>query len=401
MVAKKISAQKEVMKGVIDLIRHKVFYGHILQQLTKVYTGHGIPTMGVGKRVDDMLIKLYINQDFVQKIWDEADSEDVAWQQLLGVLEHEVLHIILDHLTLRFSDKTRGAVAVDLSVNSYINRNNLPPSGQFAEDYSMETKKSAMWYYQNLQDNEEFKKRCAQGQFGAEGMMSDAVNSHEMWEDAAKDPLMKEFVKDIIKKSHDLCNNEYGSIPGEIIGQVDILLQKKKAIIPWNKVLRNFAASACESNLDYTMKKISRRFGTRPGTRKEDVLNLAVAVDTSGSICDDQLKLFFNEIKWIWKNGANITVYEADMAICHTYKFKGKFNGNVHGRGGTDLEPVLIETEGKYDGLIYFTDFYAPHIEKKYRIPTLWVLTTEMEREQFPYPWGKHIKIEDNRARPV
>jgi predicted metal-dependent peptidase len=159
-----------------------------------------------------------------------------------------------------------------------------------------------------------------------------------------------------------------------------------------------FVATCAESSLDYTVKRVSRRYGTRPGTRKEDVLNLAVAVDTSGSISDDQLRLFFNEIRWVWKNGVSITVFEADTKVQAKYKFKGKFNGKVHGRGGTDLEPALKETEGRYDALIYFTDFYAPMIGRRYNIPTLWVLTTDLERSQYPYKWGRFIKIEDGKA---
>ena len=82
MKTKKVDAKKEVMKGVVDLIRHKIFYGHILQQLTKVYEGHPIPTMGVGKRSDELLIKLYVNEKWIDEMWEKASSDDQAWQWL-------------------------------------------------------------------------------------------------------------------------------------------------------------------------------------------------------------------------------------------------------------------------------------------------------------------------------
>ena len=165
------------------------------------------------------------------------------------------------------------------------------------------------------------------------------------------------------------------------------------------KRAKSSAVMRCaESILDYTVKRISRRFGTRPGTRKGDVLRVAVAVDVSGSISDDQLKIFFNEIRWIWKNGVQVVVYEADCRVCATYPFKGKFTGKVHGRGGTDLEPVLREVEGHYDALIYFTDFFAPAISRQYRIPTLWVLHSDMDRENYPAKWGRHIRIDEGKA---
>jgi hypothetical protein len=125
---------------------------------------------------------------------------------------------------------------------------------------------------------------------------------------------------------------------------------------------------------------------------------MANGVVVHNSISDSQLKLFFNEIRWIWKNGAKVTVYEADADVQAVYPFKGKFTGKVHGRGGTDLEPVLKRVEGEHDALVYFTDFYAPKIEKRYRIPVLWVLNTGLEKKDYPVQWGKYVKIEGDKA---
>jgi len=404
-VAKAIDVKREIVCGVVDLIRHKQFYGHILQQLDKIFISgkvgpFGTKTMSVGKRRGDILVKLFINEDYVKRLFANHGDKD-GWNYLIAALEHEVLHLVFDHLTLTFSDKLRGNVAVDLVVNSCIEKDRIGEGWLTPEMYGFEPNKSAFWYYQNLQGNSTFQQQCAQGQFGAQGLFSDAVDSHKIWEEARKDPVLAEFVKDIVRQAKELCNKSYGSIPGKVLEQIEDILRKKKQIVPWQRVLRLFCASSTESVIDFTMKRVSRRFGTRPGSRKGDVLNLAVAVDTSGSISDRQLLLFFNEIRWIWKNGAIVTVYEADCDVQSVYEFRGKFNGKVHGRGGTDLEPVLKEVEGRYDALIYFTDFYAPPIAKRYGIPTLWVLTTELSRDKFPYKWGKFIKIEDARAIPA
>jgi len=221
-----------------------------------------------------------------------------------------------------------------------------------------------------------------------------------MWEAAQEDPILGEFIKDMVRKARDLCNHDYGDVPGSIIDELDNLLAPPRPIVPWNQVLRTFVASSMESDLDWTIKRRSRRYGTRPGTRKADVLKLAVAIDTSGRISDEQFELFCGEIHWILKNGSvNITVFEADAEIQAVYPFKGKFTGEIHGRGGTELEPVLMRvTEERFDSLIYFTDFYAPKIEHRYNIPILWVLTTELDRADFPYQWGRFIKIEDGKA---
>ena len=402
--------KKELIKGIVYLSRHKEFYGHIVQQLQKVYvhSDHKIQTASVGRFPGERFIKMHLNLDFFANIF-KGDDRDISWKYMCGILEHEILHIVFGHLFVHLEDRCRANVAFDCVVNAIIEPDdkgdNLPSFGgkkQYIHPahYNFPTDKSALWYYTHLRDNEKFKQQCASGAFGVGGILSHVMSSHSSWEDLKDDVVAKEFAKDIIRKAKDLCGKNYGNIPGEVIEQIDELLKKERAIVPWAKVLRMFVATAAESVLDYTVKRRSKRFGTRPGTRKGDVLNIAVAIDTSGSIDDWQLKMFWNEIRWIWKNGAKVWIYECDTEISERspFLFRGRWDGEVHGRGGTDLEPPLRESEGNYDALIYFTDFYAPKIEHRYKIPVLWVLTTEYEKEDYPYPWGRHIKIEEGKA---
>lgn len=394
---KTIEPRRATSCGIIDLIRHKVFYGHVIQQLLKTFVSgdHPIDTLAVGKHPKEMLVKLYINTDFLKGLNQKAENEDQYWKWINGVLEHETLHIVFDHLSSVWADKTRGNVAVDCVVNSLIPKDHLPPNCVHPENYGFPLNKSSTWYYEQLAKNEEYKKQCESGAFGKGGILSHIMNSHGQWQGSvAEDPLLKEFIKDIVRTAKDLCNKDYGNIPAGVLAQIDEVLKKRKAMVPWNQVLRNFVASATESNLDYTMKRESKRYGTRPGVKKEDVLNLAVAIDTSGSISDEMLKIFLQEILWIHNCGAQIHIFEADADIAFDYKFKGKFTTDVHGRGGTDLEPVCKHCEGKFDALIYFTDFYAPPIPHRYKIPTLWVLTTDMDKESYPVKWGRHVKID-------
>lgn len=392
-----LSIEKELIKGIVDIARNKEFYGHVIQQLERVFVGdeHTVKTAAVGRVAGDRFIKMYLSRKFFSDLFQEHGRQK-GWVYMLGVLEHEIIHIVFGHLFLVFNDHTRGNVAKDLVVNGLIPNDTLPGEYVLPEHYGLERGKSAMWYYTHLQNNKTYQKQCSEGAFGVGGALSHIMSSHKMWEDVKDDLVAKEFAKDIVRKAKDLSDKNYGNIPGAVISQIDTLLKKEKSLIPWAKVLRMFVATCAESILDYTVKRISRRYGTRPGTRKGDILRIAVAIDTSGSISESQLKVFFNEIRWIWKNGAQITVYEADCKVCASYQFKGKFTGKVHGRGGTDLEPVLKEVENDgYDALIYFTDFYAPEIKKRYKIPTLWVLHSAMDPEHYPVKWGRHIRLED------
>jgi len=396
-----LSLRNELMKGMVHISRRKEFYGHVIQQFEKVYVDgdHQVKTAAVGRKPGERFIKLYFNEDFFGQIFKENEIEN-ARKYVMGVQEHEIIHVVCGCLFLEFQDWTRGNVAKDCVVNCFIDRESLPGKYVHPDNYGFPENKSAMWYYTNLRDNPEYKKQCASGAFGEGGELSHVMSSHGMWKDVKGDTMTREFVKDIIRKSKELSGKRYGELPGDLRDIVDGILLRKKSLIPWGKVFRMFCASASESILDYTVKRISRRFGTRPGTRKGDVLRLAVAIDTSGSISDDQLRIFWNEVRWVYRNGAIVYVYECDTRLSERspITFKGKWDGKVHGRGGTDLEPVLKEVEGKYDALIYFTDFEAPRIEKKYRIPILWVLTNDMDPEDYPYEWGRVIKIDTDKA---
>ena len=406
-----VNVKKEVNLSSIELIRSFPFYGHILVQLPKIFLSKdnslGIPTLGVGKdKKEDILIKLYICLDYVQHVYEEHGNKK-GFMHLIEVLKHEILHIVFGHLAIDMPDKQRLAIACDLAVNSYVNKDKMisstdPKTGQkrtqgcFAEDYGLESKKSALWYYAQLLKNPKYKQQCEDGQFGVDGFMSDVVNKHSLWDKIKEDPMLNEMMRDLVRKATKICRetNKWGDIPGDLIDQLDDLTKHKKALIPWKQLLRVFIASAMESNLAYTIKRRSRRYGTRPGTKKEDVLKLAIGIDTSGSISEEQLNMFFSELYWIHKNGAKITVIECDTQIQREYPYE-QFDGRVQGRGGTDLEPVLKQvSEQKYDALIFFTDFYTGEIKTNYGIPILWVLShCNLSPEEYPYAWGHHIKI--------
>ena len=114
--------EKELIKGIVNLSRHKEFYGHIVQQFQKVWVSgkHRIQTAAVGRFPGERFIKMFLNTDFFCKIFKENDKTQ-AWTYMLNVLEHELVHIVFGHLFLHFEDRIRGNVAVDCVVNGILN----------------------------------------------------------------------------------------------------------------------------------------------------------------------------------------------------------------------------------------------------------------------------------------
>lgn len=208
-----------------------------------------------------------------------------------------------------------------------------------------------------------------------EDKASGTIDSHEMWKATAGDEIADGMIKDIIRHANDICRqtNNWGDMPGEVTKAIGDAYTSKKEVIPWEVVLKEFIASSSENVLGYTMKRRSKRYDTRPGTMKEDTLNIAIGIDTSGSISNDMLELFFNELRWIDKTGTKMTVFEWDTQVNREYDFR-EYDGNIVGRGGTDPTDFLEQvSERKFDCIITFTDLYFAPIAKDYKIPMLWV----------------------------
>lgn len=169
---------------------------------------------------------------------------------------------------------------------------------------------------------------------------------------------------------------EWGKLPAGLRRHLEALEAKRKPVVNWRRLLRIFAESSSRTYVRNTLKRPSRRYGTTPGIRIRKRQKLLVAVDTSGSIRDEELKDFFTEIYHIWKQGAEVTVVECDLHIAARYPYKGIAPTEVHGRGGTSFDPPLrlANEEILPDAVIYFTDAVAPAAEIVARMPVLWLI---------------------------
>lgn len=209
-------------------------------------------------------------------------------------------------------------------------------------------------------------------------------DNHSVWSEDSGENIsesMKEsLVKDAINRAANATKN-IGRLPAAI--QQQISLAKSKPQIPWQTILRQFVAKLSNSELHNTKKKISRRFKIRPGIRLKQKLKLAVAVDVSGSIGDEEYKTFLNEIFAIAKNTGDITVIEWDTQVQGHYKIKGyKPNITRHGSGGTDPSEAIKwvnDRKNSVDGCIFFTDGFLMEedLKQKIRVPCLWVISAD------------------------
>jgi predicted metal-dependent peptidase len=131
-----------------------------------------------------------------------------------------------------------------------------------------------------------------------------------------------------------------------------------------------------------TKMRASKRFQQFPGIRIRRERRIAVVIDTSGSIDEASLGLFFGEIHGIWKTGAELLILECDAQVQRSYPYQGRTPTLVQGGGGTDFDPafewIKRPEHGKFDACIYLTDGYGPKPKTRISCPVLWVLVSDL-----------------------
>ena len=389
--------QQSLSKTSKDLMLKEPYYGFFLIMLNKVWDGKKVPTAGVSK--NGINYQLAINPEF----W-ESLSED----HRLGLLKHELLHIAFGHLTtfFKFTDKRLANVAMDMEINQYIDKQYLPEGGIDIDNYAdlqLDRKAGARYYYDKLKQLQDEKdKNGTSGDSNMDKLLEDIENGnvpdHSTWEEfenltEAEQKLIEKQLQKVLSDAKEQTIKKRGTVPGEIEGVIIV-----EEIVPpkfdWRGFIRRFAGVSTKVFTKKIRRKENRRFEANPGLKVKMRQHMLLAIDTSGSVSDDELKEFMSEIYHIYKCGVDITVVQCDTVIRSIEPYKGKFEMGVQGRGGTEFDPVLEYFNAnlkKYTSLVYFTDGECGYSVKP-RGNTLWVLSERSYmNEELP---GKVIKLE-------
>jgi predicted metal-dependent peptidase len=182
-----------------------------------------------------------------------------------------------------------------------------------------------------------------------------------------------------------------GYIPGNLLSEIDRLLEKKDPVTNWKAYLRRFIAASASVITKKTKRKESNRFIGMPGLKFNPKHKLLIAVDTSGSVSDKELANFMAELEFISKAGTKMTVLHCDAGIANIEEYSKKTSIAVYGRGGTDFDPpveYLNKNKTKYTCLIYFSDGECCPPSIKTIKPILWVMTrgerAKYKEQKFP-----------------
>jgi predicted metal-dependent peptidase len=378
-----------------DLMLKEPYYGFFLIGLNKIWTDK-VPTAGVSK--DGINYRLYIGETF----WNSL-SED----HRRGLLKHELLHIAFGHLTMyfKFSDKKLANIAMDMEINQYILSTDLPEGGIDIDNYSdlnLDRKAGCRYYYEKLKQFKDQKEK--NGTCGNDSMdkLLDDIESgnipdHSTWEEfegmsEAEQKLLDKQVQRILQDAEQKTKSRGGHVPDELKDRIilDELLPPK---FNWKNYIRRFTGVSTKIFTKKTRRKDNVKFPDNPALKIKMRQKMLLAIDTSGSVNNEELKEFMNEIHHIYKAGVDIHILQCDTTIKSSEDYKGKFELGIVGRGGTDFDPVLkfYAEHKEYTSLVYFTDGECSTSLKPTK-PVLWVISEQSSMpEGLP---GKTIKLE-------
>ncbi len=404
-----VAAAFELKPYLVKCMLEEPFYSKVLRTITKVRTD-AIPTAGVLSKDGD--IKMWWNPRFFAAL---------PVKHVLGVLKHECLHLVFEHTTTRkHLPHLIWNYATDLAINSHLDGElpefGLMPGRAFPalseEDREeMDEKnivrrqqlsdliesfpkfKASEWYFARLMESDAVKEALEERNTGGEageecegGLegMPGGVDDHGGWDDMSEED--REFVKAKIrqaaKDAQQECDSKgsWGSVPSELRAQIRQALSNE---VPWQTILKRFVGYSRRASRSTSWTKIHSSYGTiAPGAKRGYESSVAVYIDQSGSVGNEELALLFAELRNLAKK-TEFTTFHFDTEIDEDSKAKWRRGKTPEAHrtrcGGTCFEaPTKHANKNKrdFDGYIILTDGYAPQPGPSH-LARAWVITPD------------------------
>ena len=334
---------------------------------------------------------------------------ELNMEQMQSTIKHEILHVLSQHLIRLkdFKDKYSTLalnLAMDVVVNQYLDC--LCPYSITLEyinnkyNLNLEKFKTFEYYLEKIQTELDLQEENDEGEIVDNNenvaVDFDAEKTHDIWEECIE--IDEKTLRDFTEKFAD--NAKKGSVPTYIENMIKSL-KNSKGELPWNLYLKKLMGTI-EANKKKTITRRNRRQPNRLDLRGElrgHKAEIAVAIDISGSISDEEFKQAIKEVLTIVKShNQEITIIECDKEIKRTYKVKSPkdIKERVASGGGTKFLPVFeYANNKKINLLIYFTDGKGEEkLEIKPRgYKTLWVISGRGEKLSLQEHFGVVKKL--------
>jgi len=361
-------------KIIHELLKTEPFYAQFTLNCEVRYNTNNVPTAGAGVQNGRLIL-----------IFNTKYMDSLPFESQVAILKHEVLHLLFDHNDWTYYDKLNIQVwnaAMDCSINQYVT--NLPAGTITLDMFSELCKKpllpyqSAVYYYNELLPN------CNTVQVPA------PLDSHDALPESDVDKQIKKGA--VARAADEAMKASAGKMPNGLTKAIESL--REKSTINWKQQLRNFIASAVSSKTKHTRKKSHRRFELdQPGKKKKRELRLAVCIDSSGSVSDEQFEAFISEISHLVKHCAEANLIYADSEVQKVINLKQNEKPPLerYGNGGTMYQPAIDKARQlKSNVIVLFGDLDCADTPTDPGIPFLWVTCGSTER---PGEFGRVLEL--------
>ena len=318
---------------------------------------------------------------FYNKKWYDS----LTFSKQIGFVAHEVMHVVLLHITRRNNrHPKKWNVACDYAINNFLIKEGfiLPDGGLVDDQYDDMT---AEQIYDVLPEPPGGWDAISID-FGGCGGVLDHPDS-----DGTQGTLdnLETELKVAINQAAEGAKMA-GKLSGNLKRIIDDVVKPK---VCWKAVLSRFLRG--DSKSDFSWIKPNRRFIAGgmylPSLYSPGLEEITIAVDTSGSISDDELAQFTAETSSIlrelgpekinflqcdWEVNEATTYTTDDLPLSITYK----------GGGGTAFSPVMQYVNKHYPftkAVVYLTDLESNDFGDKPPYPVLWVST--VKEQEVPY----------------
>ncbi len=185
-----------------------------------------------------------------------------------------------------------------------------------------------------------------------------------------------------------------GKLGGTLARLIEHLLQPQ---LPWRMLLARYMTAMARD--DFSYMRPSRREGEAIlPSLKSSQIDIAVAVDTSGSIKAGEIEEFLSEVAALkGQMRARVTLLPCDSQLAPGAPWiiepweDFDLPDSLAGGGGTDFRPVFewLEANGvQPELLVYFTDAEGRFPDHEPNYPVIWLVKGKEK-----VPWGQRIQL--------
>jgi predicted metal-dependent peptidase len=316
--------------------------------------------------------------DGIHMFYDPEFVERITFNQLIGVCAHELFHVVFLHPFRKGDrDHTRWNIACDHAINLIVKDDlhlELPEDALYDPKYRGKT---AEWIYDNLPENA--------GPEPKWGLVLEAKETEEEGTIKEQETEWKATVKAAIMAA--------GKLPGNLSQMLDIT----HATVNWRDQLSRFMQASIKTDYAwYPPHQVYIQHHLHVPTLNEPSLgDIIINIDTSSSVSNDELSMFFGELQGILDHlqFQSLTVMQTDTQIQNITEYEcldDLKNVKVYGRGGTYFAPAFEEASQRpCDVMLFFTDMEpCDGFGDAPGFPVIWVRTQNTDA-----PYGDYVDL--------